>query len=778
MSQGNVSDLTSTVSSVTDVDGSDHVNNNFTHVENPKGQRCIHCASSWKHLTATTMKAHLSNVKFSKEYKIKLCPRVPPSVSAAMVSKLQEVEGKKGKKRCFDERVNEEMSYELAEIAKKHKGPIIQCMDKAAWTLADQKVANYVYVTRQSFNSCDSLAYREAFSAVANAGPGYVPPSRNVIETRLLDEKYAIVQAANAKRLDRHSERGEGMTITSDGCTIHRRPLTNYIAKWPGEPGILLKYEDATQLYQEDGEKNAETVFDSLVEVIEEVGPSNVTAVVMDNAPTMVAAMALLMIRCAFLFCIGCLAHKVNTLVKHIIKDDDMEEVRDLVEKTKKIVHHFNEKHKPRALLEAYQLEHLLACLGFIVPADTRFGLYLLMLHRVYRLKAALQACVLGKEHIRFCEDGTIEDDEVVEIIKDDAYWDEMLKFLTLLLPLLRLTRLAELNREVIGKFYPATLAVKEHLEAEHGLLPYGSKIRDKFLAKAVVGEWLQDVHLAAYVLDPEYWDVDHLSMPEVMGAFARAIDKVFFHKTPPAEGWFARVMGQLRSFKDKTGHFARACAPNAAKSMLPSAFFETYGVEAMELKYMAKRLFYISISNDAAELNWKHHKDNSTKMRARLHADKVHKLISIQSAATLRENILRDEKLQALKWTLDDEVCKLSKEVEDSRDRIVANFLNYKEDWEDEKIRTKNRAHEGLLNDKYQHVYLYDAENDELRRIVHVEWCTAHRPPRYAVVTQLVNPPGDEDEDLMPYLINESLYECILSAPAPYNQQRRLISK
>ena len=65
--------------------------------------------------------------------------------------------------------------------------------------------------------------------------------------------------------------------------------------------------------------------------------------------------------------------------------------------------------------------------------------------------------------------------------------------------------------------------------------------------------------------------------------------------------------------------------------------------------------------------------------------------------------NILRDEKLQALKWTLDDEVCKLSKEVEDSRDRIVANFLNYKEDWEDEKIRTKNRAHEGLLNDKYQ---------------------------------------------------------------------------
>ena len=84
MSQGNVSDLTSTVSSVTDTDGSDHVNNNFTHVENPKGQRCIHCASSWKHLTATTMKAHLSNVKFSKEY-MRGCWTTSASTSISMM---------------------------------------------------------------------------------------------------------------------------------------------------------------------------------------------------------------------------------------------------------------------------------------------------------------------------------------------------------------------------------------------------------------------------------------------------------------------------------------------------------------------------------------------------------------------------------------------------------------------------------------------------------------------------------------------------------------------
>ena len=73
------------------------MSNNFTQIEDPKGQKCIYCKKSWRNLTATTMKALLSNVKFSKEYKINLCQLVPPNISAAMVSKLQEVEGKKKK---------------------------------------------------------------------------------------------------------------------------------------------------------------------------------------------------------------------------------------------------------------------------------------------------------------------------------------------------------------------------------------------------------------------------------------------------------------------------------------------------------------------------------------------------------------------------------------------------------------------------------------------------------------------------------------------------------
>jgi Protein of unknown function (DUF 659) len=264
-------------------------------------------------------------------------------------------------------------------------------------------------------------------NAITAAGPTYRPPGESVIRGRLLDEAFEVTDLATKARIDAHSQKGHGMTISSDGCTITKEPPTNYIAKYPNEPGILLGYEDSTELYQSGGIKDTETVYEGLRDVIENIGPSNVTAVVLDNAPVMVAAMQLLMIRFVHLFVLGCLAHKVNTFVKHLIRD--IPEIENLVEKTKEIVHHFNEKHKPRALLSFHLMDHIKTDLAFIIPADTRFGLYLLMLHRVYLMRAGLQSCVKSPEHIAFCESGDVNDDLVVDLICDDSYWDRLLNF-------------------------------------------------------------------------------------------------------------------------------------------------------------------------------------------------------------------------------------------------------------------------------------------------------------------------------------------------------------
>ena len=80
-------------------------------------------------------------------------------------------------------------------------------------------------------------------------------------------------------------------------------------------------------------------------------------------------------------------------------------------------------------------------------------------------------------------------------------------------------------------------------------------------------------------------------------------------------------------------------------------------------------------------------------------------------------------------------------------------------------------------INDKYKHVHIYDADTDEIRRIVHCEWSTANRPCRYTVVAQFIaknsgDPDASDEDEFVSYFIIDELYMCIRAAPAVYNRE------
>jgi len=374
----------------------------------------------------------------------------------------------------------------------------------------------------------------------------------------------------------------------------------------------------------------------------------------------------------------------------------------------KTIVHHFNDKHKPSALLKGHLKEHLKKELSFIIPADTRFGLYLLMIHRVYIMRPALHSCVKSAEHIEFCFSGEFEDDEVVALVNDDTFWDDVLNLLILLLPVLRLIRLAELNGEIIGKFYPCTQKVKIHLEANLDKLPYAQHIYEIFLERTSTvtedsGQWLSDVHLAAYCLDPEFWDHPHYTLNDCMRALRAVVPKLFHFKPAGTNGsWVGVVMEEFQLYKDKSGELAMQYVQDAAKSMAPTKFYESYGSSIPNLSFMAKKIFGICLANECSELDWHHFKLNRTKDRSLLSAEKVHKLITVQSAQVVREKLYLSYKTEAAKWTNADEICELGKKLMDSAATVAVNFNNFVEDWENESKLTKNKAHEDKLSQKY----------------------------------------------------------------------------
>jgi hypothetical protein len=58
------------------------------------------------------------------------------------------------------------------------------------------------------------------------------------------------------------------------------------------------------------------------------------------------------------------------------------------------------------------------------------------------------------------------------------------------------------------------------------------------------------------------------------------------------------------------------------------------------------------------------------------------------------------------MKWTKEDELCKLSDELVASRDNILTKFMEYEEVWEFLTIQTINASNEMRLNGNNQHVY------------------------------------------------------------------------
>ena len=113
-------------------------------------------------------------------------------------------------------------------------------------------------------------------------------------------------------------------------------------------------------------------------------------------------------------------------------------------------------------------------------------------------------------------------------------------------------------------------------------------------------------------------------------------------------------------------------------------------------------KIFGICLANECSELDWHHFKLNRTKGRSRLSAEKIHKLITVQSAQIAKEKLYHSYKEEAAKWTLADEVCELSKRLMDSAAIVAVNFNNFIEIWENESMYTKNKAHEDKLSQKY----------------------------------------------------------------------------
>jgi hypothetical protein len=758
--------------------------------------KCKFCV--FKCISHTTrMRAHLSDPRFAKANGVNLCPNVSSVISTYWVKHFQDAAISK-KKEC-DKAASKQSSqlHDLAQLAeaisREKKQPLLaDCVASAQGMRADEAVARCMYRFALPFHIVDQAAFHDMVEAIKAAPSNWKTPNRKRVAGELLDKTYDKVEAAKKKARSDASHKGKRQTIISDGATIGKHPLTNYLTFVRDYGMMLLGYDDATDHHQEGGKKDANWYADGLRRAIEEVGPTNVIQVVTDCCNVMKAAWRIIEAEYPWIFCCGCLAHQVNTFVKHVCKipkaDEDGDEedegwldivgdadglgiVRSMIKKCKRIVAHFNEIHNNRAILRKYSSARLKKDYSFIVPSDTRFGLYLLMLHRVLILKPALMTTCFDE----YYQD---RDTGVSDIVEDNAFWESLTKFTNFMFPVLRLIRLGDSDMEVIGKVHARVKDITKHFDEHKADEPYFQKIVDLWTTDSK--PLVTDLHKVAYALDPEFWDEDHFADNDVMQAFTRAIDKYYSDDSRKAEKC-AIVMQQYRQYLSKSHGLDTDVIKMQAATLPTSDFYYMCCAMFPELRAFGMAVSQCLTGAGGCERNWGDYKWIRNKKRNQLSLETIEKLVSVHTEFVVKEKLDEGWRVEMCKWSESDGIVAEDKAIERSRNVVVRKFINYVEDDEADFMKTKNNINEDKIDKKYHHICFIDVVEgeEEIRRVVGAEWHTSTergRRSQYKVVTQLLG--GSAADGFEGYMINDDLHDMIKACPSPHNDCVTLIAK
>lgn len=321
---------------------------------------------------------------------------------------------------------------------------------------------------------------------------------------------------------------------------------------------------------------------------------------------------------------IPCVPHVVSLLLKDI---GQLEPVDTLIKQEALVVSWFSNHQKPLAILRSKVRASLSGGLELIKAAATRFGSNTYVGERLLKMRSFLEQTVVDPEYAKEgykdlpasvemsnCEMVTRENrggtaKKLVLSDEADGFWARMQSHVKDTLPICKFLRRHDSSAPTVGKVYNGWFDIGQHLEQS------SSECKET-MAEKHASRWdYCDAAFfrAAYVVDPEFADVDHSSNTEVMEGFMEVLEKlaVLFevrrlHSLDPTRfqgDWNARakaisadplahrswanhpsyptaeddenvkkfcktVHAQLSNYRGKTGIFSRVWVLESAESM------------------------------------------------------------------------------------------------------------------------------------------------------------------------------------------------------------------
>jgi hypothetical protein len=346
--------------------------------------------------------------------------------------------------------------------------------------------------------------------ALMNAPPDYKLPARSKLSGTLLDQQHQVNVDERNTSLKHEGTRKFGLAGTTDGATIQKTPLLNFLFMCVVFPvALLLKCHDCTSYLATGASKDAEYITTLMIMIIRSLPhPRYVDLIITDGAGDMSKFRRLLSAVFPWINTLWCVSHICNCVLKRAASGND--KIEGIIEKGKAIVDRFGgSKHFEHSLFITKSNN-----VALIRYCDTRFGLYFLMLHRLLVLRKVLKTCVSSDEYQAVYGKDGAEEDDVYEIIEDSSFWHDVELLVRIVWPLMMLLRLGDMRKPTLHLVYKAALLVQERLDKYND----GDDVLAAEYASALsaaleryLPELTTDLAMAASLGDTNSWATDTL---------------------------------------------------------------------------------------------------------------------------------------------------------------------------------------------------------------------------------------------------------------------------
>jgi hypothetical protein len=585
---------------------------------------------------------------------------------------------------------------------------------------ADEAIIQWAIVKGIPFNALDGSAWKNVVKALKTVSASYEPPNRRRLSGKLLDSAFAETKL-KVDTFINGIERQKA-TLTADGMTYQKKPFENYMLL-SGRRIAFIGCDDATGHLEEGGIRDGTFVAEGLIEVMEDIGPSKVIHIVLDGASNNAVAREILEHKYPHVTTSHCLMHNCNLFFGDVKK---IPEVNAILKWKDDITELINSSNGLHALFQKYVKEHNDGqTLEFIKGSSTRMGKEFIELQRFRRLIQSLKSLATSPQLNKF------KGYEVLVDFNENirTHVRRMDELLTLLYPSYYFLRVSDMSRSLISKVYPYCQKIISHLERSKDSVTYGIQLYEAALDR--FGDYCNDLHKAAYYLDPAFIDEVNSSQEDTTTPLFRLIEKlcgVLFPEEQDFEELQSKILSQWGGFRDRSaGLFSKDVSWKASKRMTTLEWWGTFGSHCPELRTLSEAVHNQHISSGVNEKAWAFYKFFKSKRRGRLGHTKVEKSQFVAANKRLEESLQpQDDGFIFTQWTAADEaftalLATAGGGIDEPEEVNKPKWCCFEESWEDG-ARANTQVNFFKVKEKYKGMYLFDEEDEDWQGGAHYQ--------------------------------------------------------